>query len=73
MRCVIAMRTVLSTALICIDGRLALSMAAGVHDVMDDTMSGASDGLALHNAGRMLMMACSIAGSLPVSLCPPSL
>jgi hypothetical protein len=61
------MRSVLSTALICMAGRPAFSMAAGVHDVMDDTMRGASVGRALHNPGRILTIACRIAGSLDVS------
>jgi hypothetical protein len=67
MRCVMATRTVLSTALICIAGRPVLCIAAGVHDVMDDTMSGARDGLALHRAGKILTIAWRMAGSLIVS------
>jgi len=60
--------SVLSTALICIAGRPTLCIAAGVQDVIEDTMSGAIVGRALQRAGRMLMMACRMAGSLDVSV-----
>jgi hypothetical protein len=59
---------VLSTALICIAGLPALCIAAGVHEVIDETISGAIVGRALQRAGRMLMIACRIAGSLAVSI-----
>jgi hypothetical protein len=57
-------RKVFSAARICILGLAAVSIAAGVHEVIDDTMSGAKAGLALHSPGRTFMMACKIAGSL---------
>jgi hypothetical protein len=61
-------RKVLSTALICIAGLPALCIAAGVHEVIDETISGAIVGRALQRAGRMLMMACRMAGSLTISI-----
>lgn len=61
---------VLSTALICIAGLSALCIAAGVHEVIDETMSGAMVGRALQRAGRMLMIACKMAGSLAISTQP---
>jgi hypothetical protein len=59
---------VLSTALICIAGRPAPSIAAGVQEVIEETMRGAIVGRALQSAGRMLMIACRIAGSLKISI-----
>jgi hypothetical protein len=59
---------VLSTALICIAGLPALNIAAGVHEVIDETMSGAIVGRALQRAGRMFMMACRMAGSLAIRI-----
>lgn len=59
-------RNVFSAARTCILGLAAVSIAAGVQEVIDETMSGASAGLALHRPGRTFIMACKIAGSLHV-------
>lgn len=62
--------SVLSTALICIAGLPALSIAAGVQEVIEETISGAIVGRALQSAGRILMIACRTAGSLVMSKQP---
>ena len=65
MRWAMMVRKVFSTALTCIRDLEVVSIAAGVQEVMDETIRGARVGRAVHNPGRIFMMACRTAGSLP--------
>lgn len=54
----------LSIERICMSGRSATLSAAGVHDVMEETMRGARAGRDLHSNGRLWKIGWRIAGSL---------